>query len=131
MSVTPFRRWAVLPASRIRDFSISSVGTYIASGSFARKVAILDERGEELFGVFLPEELSAQPVFSECATFLFCPCSNGAMYCLDSRLKKISWGFPTSDKVSAACVWDTLLAFGSYNGSCYCVSFEVGPSCSC
>ncbi|ERL95511.1 hypothetical protein D910_12773 [Dendroctonus ponderosae] len=99
------------------------LGTYIACGSFAHKVAILDESGHELFVIFLRQEIHAEPVFSRCATFLFCPCSNGAMYCLDLRLKKIAWRFPTSDKVSSACLWGTLLAFGSYNGSCYCVSF--------
>lgn len=101
---------------------------YIATGSFSHLFVVLNENGEEVFKISLPDNVQCKSLISKTSNLIFIGCFDGYMYCFDFIKKKEIWKFPTGNCIVSSpqfCQDDSAITFGSYDEHVYCLRVEV------
>lgn len=92
---------------------------------------ILDENGDEVLKLFLPDIIQITALVCEKNNLVFVGCFDGNMYCIDFMEKQEKWKFSTANSIVSGprfCLENTAVVFGSYDENVYCIRIEVSSS---
>lgn len=107
---------------------ISSNKWYAAIGSFSHLFVVLDESGDEILKLSLPENIQTTALISETSNSIFVGCFDGCLYCFDFIKNEEVWKFTTGNIVTSSarfCQKNCALVFGSYDEVVYCLRIYV------
>lgn len=97
-------------------------------GSHSHIFIILNNLGDVISEITLPDAIESTPCISECKQLAMVGCNDGYLYCILLKNAKILWKFHTKLSIKCTpilCCDKTCIAFGSYDKTLYCVLIQV------
>lgn len=97
-------------------------------GSHSHIFIVLNNVGQVISSVILPNAIEGSPCVSECRELAMVGCNDGFMYCITMKNASILWKFQTNSAIKSSpilCCNKTCIAFGSYDKIFYCVKVKV------